>query len=313
MYYSEPDVVREGESLNLAAASRVVWRYKYLVGTVTAIFIVLALIVAFETTPTYQAAVVVVPAAADSDMSGGSLSGSLSGLKGLASIAGVNIGGMNGAVADAEAVLHSHNLAEQFIRRYDLVHALIPSRNQPATIWFAVKRFREKVLTIKTDKDDGTTTVTVKWTDPNVAAQWANEFVAMANELIRNRALRESSRNIQYLNKQLASTQVVALQDAMYTLIEQQTKELMLANVRVDYAFTIDDPAVAPELRTWPNRRIILLSGLVLGFAFGAIVALLVNAVRNARADSDGGRTRPARTGERQVPVTGQHAIREEG
>lgn len=283
MYYSDNEAIREGDTLNLVTAAKVVWRNRYLVAVTTAVVVVLALVVAFVTPSTYQAEVVVVPAASDSDMGGGGgLSGSLGGLKGLASLAGVNIGGMSGESADAEAVLHSHYLDEAFIRRYDLVSTLLPSKTQPATMWFAVKKFRESVLTIKTDKDNGTTTVAIKWKDPNVAAQWANEFVAMANELLRNRALRESSRNIEYLKKQLASTQVVALQQAMNNLIEEQTKELMLANVRVDYAFTIDDPAVPPGLRAWPNRRVILLTGGALGILLGVILALIMNALRHA-------------------------------
>jgi uncharacterized protein involved in exopolysaccharide biosynthesis len=312
MYYSENDVIREGDTLNLVTASRVIWRHRYLVTITTAVAVALALVVAFVTPPTYQAEVVVVPAANGSDMGGGGLSGSLGGLKGLASLAGVNIGGMSGESADAEAVLHSHYLDEAFIRRYDLVSTLLPSKTQLATMWFAVKKFRESVLTIKTDKDNGTTTVAIKWKDPNVAAQWANEFVAMANELLRNRALRESSRNIEYLKKQIASTQVVALQQAMNNLIEEQTKELMLANVRVDYAFTIDDPAMPPGLRTWPNRKVILLTGGVLGIVFGAILALTINALRNAFGERNASERPPPRPDERRPPLAGQRAVQEE-
>jgi uncharacterized protein involved in exopolysaccharide biosynthesis len=313
MYYSDDDVIREGDTLNLVTASRVVWRYRYLVGIIVILAVAAALIMAFVTTPTYRAEVVVVPTATDSQMSGGSL-GSLSGLQGLASIAGINLGGMSGAVADAEAVLHSHRLDEEFIRRYNLLSTLLPSKKSPATMWFAVKRFRETVVTIKSDKKDGTTTVSMKWTDPRVAAQWANEFVAMANELLRNRALRESSRNIEYLRKQLANTQVVALQDAMNNLIEEQSKQLMLANVRVDYAFTIDDPAVPPGLREWPNRKVILITGGALGVVLGVLAALTLNALRNAFAGRDGTQRPPSLAEDRQpASLSGRRVAREEG
>jgi len=51
----------------------------------------------------------------------------------------------------------------------------------------------------------------------------------------------------------------------MYDLIEQETKTLMLANARTEYAFTIVDPAVAPEVRIQPKRTLMALGGLVAG------------------------------------------------
>ena len=52
----------------------------------------------------------------------------------------------------------------------------------PLTLWHAVKRFRELVLTIREDDANGITTVSIEWTDPAVAARWANDYVALANE-----------------------------------------------------------------------------------------------------------------------------------
>jgi hypothetical protein len=96
------------------------------------------------------------------------------------------------------------------------------------------------------------TVVAIDWTDPATAAQWANGFVALANELLRTRALVESKRNIAYLNDQISKTDVVELRRVLYGLIESETKTLMLANGRPEYAFRVVDPAVPPELKTRP-------------------------------------------------------------
>lgn len=278
MYYSDQDVIREGDTVNLVVTLRVLWRHKYLIAFILAVAIALALVVAFTTTPTYRATVVVVPTAPDSGMRIGS---SLSGFGGgLASLAGLSLG-TNGPAADAEAVLHSRHLVAEFVRRNGLVPVLLHSK-QHATLWFAVKRFQESVVSIATDKEKGTTTISIRWTDPQIAARWANGFVALANELLRTRALQDATRNINYLKGQLAGTHDVALQNAIYDLIQEQTRTLMLANARIDYAFTSDDPAVSPETRYWPNRKLILASGAVLGLLFGAAVALVMNAVRRA-------------------------------
>ena len=107
--------------------------------------------------------------------------------------------------------------------------------------------------------------MTVEWTDPVVAENWANGIVSLANELMRAKALVDSQRNIEYLKKQIAATNVVEMQRVMYGLVESETKTLMLANARADYAFTVVDPAVVPEARVRPKRRLMVLTGVAIG------------------------------------------------
>jgi uncharacterized protein involved in exopolysaccharide biosynthesis len=51
----------------------------------------------------------------------------------------------------------------------------------------------------------------------------------------------------------------------------------MLANVRVEYAFKIIDPAVVPEMKFKPARTRIVITGFVLGAAVGFFLILLRN------------------------------------
>jgi uncharacterized protein involved in exopolysaccharide biosynthesis len=116
--------------------------------------------------------------------------------------------------------------------------------------------------------------VSVEWTDADTAAKWANEYVALANELIRSRVQDESTRNIKYLNQQIEQSNDVELRRAMYSLIESETKRLMLANGRAEYAFSLVDPAVAPEIRASPRRTLIVLAATFCGLLLGCLVAL---------------------------------------
>jgi uncharacterized protein involved in exopolysaccharide biosynthesis len=129
-------------------------------------------------------------------------------------------------------------------------------------------------------------TVAIEWTDPVTAARWANDFVALANERIRSRALQDSTRNIEYLNKQIERTTVVEVQRAIYNLIESETKNLMLANVRAEYAFRIVDPAVPPEVRSSPRRKLLVLSGLAVGLFAGVFLAFELHLLRRLRTDT---------------------------
>jgi uncharacterized protein involved in exopolysaccharide biosynthesis len=185
---------------------------------------------------------------------------------------------------DADAVLMSQNLIAQFIKRHVPLTELFPAAQEPPpTLWLAAKQFKEGVLTIREDTRKGTKTIVIDWRDPAVAARWANDFVALANELLRNRAIAESTRNIAYLKEQAAQTNVVELQRVMYGLIEAEMKQLTLANGRIEYAFTVVDPAVPPEIRSSPRRTLMVLIGGVLGGILGVIIALVNSAWNRQR------------------------------
>jgi LPS O-antigen subunit length determinant protein (WzzB/FepE family) len=117
-----------------------------------------------------------------------------------------------------------------------------------------------------------------------VAARWANAFVALANELVRTKAREDSQRNVDYLNEQVAKTNVVELRRVLYNLIESETKTLMLANARIEYAFTVVDPAVVPAVRVSPKRTLIVLTGFAIGFMLGVFVVWIRNKFQRKRA-----------------------------
>lgn len=268
------------DEIDLVSLWKVVWRYKYVV-VVAAVFCgAAAVILALVATPIYRAEVVVTPVR-ENGM--GDASSLMNQFGGLASLVGVNLP-MGNASREGEAVLQSRRLVEEFVRRHVPLSQLFADPKNPSTLWFGVKRFREKVLSIKESERAGVTTVAMNWTDPATAARWANDFVALANELVRTRAIEESNRNIRYINEQLAQTDVVELRRVMYGIIETETKRLMLANGRIEYAFMVVDPAVPPEIRSSPKRTLMVVVGTGLGFFMGVIAALLLNVIARYRA-----------------------------
>jgi uncharacterized protein involved in exopolysaccharide biosynthesis len=208
-------------------------------------------------------------------------------LGGIASLAGVNLPAADNSTLEAQAVLQSRSLAEAFITRYDLLPALLSDQpSNSRTTWAGVEHFKDDVLGIQEDARKGTTTIAIDWTDPVVAARWANEYVALANEVIRSRAIEESTKNIAYLNHQISQTTVMELQRVMYNLVESETKTLMLANARSEYAFTVVDPAVPPERRISPKRTVIVAVGLVTGLMLGLMVAFAHDSFRRSNRPS---------------------------
>lgn len=261
---------------------RIGWNSRYLLMLCSGVCGLVALYFALTATPIFKAETVVAEV---HDGAMGGASSLVSQFGGLASLAGINLPN-SGADRSAQAVLQSRRLVEEFIKSQNLVPVLLRDTKKEPTLWKAVKEFREGVLTIREDKRTNLTTVAMSWKDPAIAARWANEFVALANELIRARAESDSSRDIAYLNKQVAQTTVVDLHRVFYSLIESETKTLMLANARTEYAFKIVDPAVAPELKASPKRALIVIFGTFFGFVIGLVVVFVRRAVANSKRNS---------------------------
>jgi uncharacterized protein involved in exopolysaccharide biosynthesis len=258
------------DEFDFVALWRMAWDSKYIILSCSGFCALVALYLALTATWIYHAEAVVIEVR-DSSMSGAaSLANQLGG---VASLAGVNLSMGGNANQQAQAVLQSRHLAEEFIQREGLLPELAANSTKRLTLWRAVKQFKEDVLKIREDKRTGLTTVAIEWRDPAIAAGWANRYVASANELLRARALDDSSRNIEYLNKQIANTDVVEIRRVMYNLIEAETKTLMLANARVEYAFTVVDPAVPPETRISPHRAFMVITGILMGALIGFTVA----------------------------------------
>lgn len=238
--------------------------------------------ISFAFAPRYSAEVVVIQQGAQ-DQRG--LLGSLAGqFGGLAALAGVDLGGGRGKYESIE-VLQSRALMADFVRQRELMPTLfaekwdserrrwrsVASGREP-TVNKAVDMLERDIVAVTEDRRTGTITVRVSWRDPVVAADWANQLVAMANARMRDRALSDSRRSLEFLNSQVDKVQSIEVREALFRLIESQYKSILLASVDAEFALRIVDPATPVDLDDfdYPNRVAFALLGLFVGLA-GAI------------------------------------------
>ena len=275
----------EPEEIRLADLWRVFWGGRWLVLALSVICAVLAVLASFLITPVYRAEVVMAPV--DSDRNAGGLSGLVGQLGGLASLAGVNLSSGDNT-AQALAVLHSRSFTERFIDKHALLPILYADLWSPATktwdvddpaeaptLWKAYDLFDKSVRTIAQDAETGLVTLSIEWSDPKVATAWANQLVSDVNADVRNRAIDQSQKSIEFLRQQVQTTAEVEMRTAVFGLMEAEMKNAMLAHVRTEYAFEVIDPAVVPEKRVWPNRVLLGVLGLAAGFFIGVLAVLV--------------------------------------
>jgi uncharacterized protein involved in exopolysaccharide biosynthesis len=268
----------------------VLWRHRLLLLCATLIGGGAAAIGSLAATPVYKAGVVMTQTEdRDAAKRVQAASGTATA---LAAIADIDPLGDLTADSRFQQFLKSQRLAEEFIKRENISAELFPRLNHPVSIWFAARRFRERVRYVEENKLKGTTAVSMEWTDPVRAAQWANSYVALANELIRAEDSQTARRRIEYLRAQAAGTSDVTLQRALYQNLTQEAEKSMFADGKAEYAFTVVDPAMVPEERVRPPRRLMTSLGAATGL-LGTIAAVFARYAlgrpRDGAASSAGG------------------------
>ncbi|NHA15459.1 Wzz/FepE/Etk N-terminal domain-containing protein [Thioalkalivibrio sp. XN279] len=262
------------------------WRGKWLIIAVTSVFTVSAVTYALTASQWYRAEVVLAPAEEETSASlGGQLGG-------LAALAGVSVGGRGSA--EAIAGLKSREFAREFIEDFDLLPVFFAEkwdsqqerwRGDAPEEWpdvrDAVRYFHENVLEVSEDGQTRMVTLGVEWTQPELAAEWANALVQRLNSRLRERALREAEANVAYLQSEFARANVVTLQQSIGRLLESELQKLMLARGNDDFAFRVVDAASPPKQSVRPKRTLIVLVGTFLGGALGVFSVLIVHLIRS--------------------------------
>lgn len=272
----------------------VLWGRKWLLAIIGIACGVAAFSLSFLISPRYEATVVLLP---DSSDENGGLSGLLARASGLASIVGLSAG--TGGAIEAVEFLKAADLRSRFIEENALIPVLFSDRlasdgrswlphERAPTDFEAVKIFGESVLSVRQDPKTGVVTVAIDWTDPITAKQWANAYVALADRLLRERAIREAKETLTYLAKERETSGYVSVQQAISAVMERQIAQIAMAQSRAYYAYRIIDPAKELDETAfyWPRRVLLALAGATLGVLVGMLFAV-VSAARRHRVALD--------------------------
>ncbi len=280
--------MQEEDEIDLLEYWRLIWGKRKLILSVTFAVAILAAGISLLMPNIYSASVVVTPVGEKN-----SKEPSLGGLGGLASMAGMSLGGGGGNVKVNLAVLNSREFLWAFVKENKLKAVLFADawdaqsktwREKEPSQW-AVYRKISHMVSVSEDKKSGLITVAVAWTDPGQAALWANDLVARLNAHLRLEALARSKKTLGYLNEELGKVKVADMRQALFDLIAQEQKKAMLASTQKEYAFRVLDKAVAPDMRSKPKRRrIVILAVLLAGF-FTTIGVFIREGIKRRAAD----------------------------
>jgi len=274
------------------------WLNKKFILILTGIFAVLSVIYSLSLTNLYTSQALTVPTSLNSN---GTRQYSA-----LASVAGVKLGDSSPDVTLAIAFINSKKIIRQLIKHESFLPDLMAAKKwhiKSNSIIYDDDLYDKKnkkwvrevdfpfqqvpseqeafelfsgQINITEDKKNQLVTLSVEHISPSVAQQWAEWIIDEANTMVANLRIEESENSIKYLNEQINLTPYAELRTMFFSLIQENTQNMMLAKVSKQYALTIVDPPLIPEIKSSPQRALIC----ILGTLLGGMLSLLIILVR---------------------------------
>lgn len=305
----QPSLNQYDDEIDLRELFGVLWAGKIKIIAITAVFAVASIIYALSVPNQYKATALLAPA----QSSGGGLSGALGQLGGLASLAGVSLGGGESSEGQiAQEIMKSWSYIEGFIDDNDLAVELAAAQGWskgsnelqindsvydtqnkqwlveneagvtgPPTSWSLFQAFSER-LAVSEDKKSGLVSVSIEYYSPLIAKQWVDMYVESINRFMQQRQMDKVTRNIAYLQEQIGKTSIAEMQEVFYSIIEEQTKSKMLAEASPDYAFVAVGPSMVPEQKSQPKRALMCILGTLLGGMLSVLLVLIMHYARKS-------------------------------
>ncbi len=294
----------QDDEIDLAELWRAIWAGKFTIIIISMLFAVASVLFALSKPNIYKASAILSPAASEGGTGGlGALAGQFGG---LASMAGINLGGGGGdKTALALEIIKSRSFIESFITKHDLLVPLMAAKNWDMTadvlildeelydksdnkwirevkapkkpepsLWEAYKEFSE-LLAVSQDKTSSMVNIDIEFYSPTLAKQWLTWLIEDINEHMREQDKVEAQASIDYLSKQLSEIKVATMETVFYQLIEEQTKNMMLTMVKKEYVLKTIDPAQVPDTKDKPKRALIVVLGTMLGGILSVLIVLI--------------------------------------
>jgi uncharacterized protein involved in exopolysaccharide biosynthesis len=259
----------------------------------------------------YRSDVKIALSADDTQQGLGALAGQFGG---LASLAGINLGG-KGDVNLLIDTLKSRSFLKKFIAKHNLFVELFavqywdvdsgeliidpeiynannqqwlrevePPKQSRPTLEEAYEKFG-KIISVNLKRKTNLITVSVTYYSPEIAQQWLDLLIIELSEYLRKQDQQKALDSIEYLTDENTSTEVLGIQSVLSELLEQQYQKVMLTKVRKIYGFDIRDDSYIPEEKDSPKRAFIVIGGafvggiLALAFIF---IRLFLRAIKDA-------------------------------
>ncbi|UCX03989.1 Wzz/FepE/Etk N-terminal domain-containing protein [Shewanella glacialimarina] len=291
------------EVVSFSAMFAMLWRTKWFIIIFTMAVSTATVLYAISLPNVYRASALYLPKSGDE--AGGGLAKLAGQFGGLASMAGINIGGggTDKTVAALE-FMKSRAFLQSFIEKRDLyvpilaaqgwdqasnkliivpelydetnntwVRAAPPGFKVIPTAWEAYDALN-KMITVSEQSKKGFVKIELEYYSPELAAKWLAWLVEDLNAYWKAREHAQTQKSIAFLTKQADGAQLSELKNVFYQLIAEQTKTTVLNEVSDEVLFETIAPIVLPEQKSAPSRALLCIVGFALAFMLSCVLGL---------------------------------------
>lgn len=260
------------------------WKKKVFIFLITLVFSLFGAFYSYSLPNIYISKTILAP-----NIPQQSQSASLGQLGGLASFAGINLG--NSGTDEYEIAIQKLTTLNFFeseilpkIHLPDLVavNAWLPKENKvdykkdiynqdsgwvgkyklndgdSFNVQEAHRIFLEKNLIIEQNNENSFVIIKIEHQSPYIAKEWVDITVNAINDTMRDDQRKRSNTSLNFLNQQITSTNLTEIKQELSLLIKSEIEKLMFIESHEDYIFKVVEPAYVPDLKSKPQRFIIL-------------------------------------------------------
>lgn len=305
-----PPSSHHDDEIDLRELFLALWDGRRLILAFMGIFLVLASIFLWKAERKYTVTSIFMPVA--SQDSGPNLSG----LGGLASLAGVSLpSGDSGDVTTFKTLLRSEEVADILLSNTALTSAIFaaewdedtarfvaPTRSAKSYLAGALKyvltgqsrgdyippnaprlsSWLEEAFSVAEDRDTGFLTLTSETPNPDLILAVMEETTRVTDAIIKDRFVAGAEQTVEFYQRKIATARSREHREALAQLITQEEQKLMLAS---NSNYFVVEPLTHPTVSlypTSPKSSLVLALALVMGSFVGAAVVLLRKALNNA-------------------------------
>jgi len=291
------------EEIDIGEIFHALFKGKFLILAISSFFAISAVIYSLTLPNIYTATTLLKPT--DSDNS--SITNSLGGYAGIASLAGINLasGGETNIQAAIEKLKTYKFFEESLLPNINLENLMAvkswdrdtntlsykanifnpltnewtrkksPPRGKIPSSQEAYKEFHDHFFSISEDKKTGFITLAVDHQSPYEAKKWLDLVVLKINSVSREEQKEETTRSIEFLRKQISATNFPEIKQVLAFTLQKETEKLMMIEVNEDFVFQSLDPPIASEVKSKPSRALIAILGTIIGGMLGILIILI--------------------------------------
>lgn len=285
------------EDINFFSFLLLLWNKKLFIILITSLFIILSIIYALSLPNIYKSSALL---ASSEDKN--SISSKVSTFSSLASFSGIDLSQNNSKVQEAIERIRSYSFFSEYflpniklenlmaVKSWDSNEDIIKYQNSlydaKTNSWIrdasdpkkrkpssqeAYRQYK-RILSIKEDKKSGFVEISIVHQSPIIARNWVNLINKSINETMRQIDIKSAENSINFLTKSQDNANLQSAKEMIADLLESQIQILMLAYSNDSYIFKVIDSPIVSEVKSAPNRLIIV----ILGTVFGMILSLII-------------------------------------